>query len=127
MKLFRTYQLAVTFYKATAHLRLPTHLKDQLQRSASSVVLNLAEGSGKQTAAEQRRYFLIAFASVRECQANLVLANLEDSEAAKFRSGWRVQLKIPSKLAFISTIFTMRLADFLGLEIPAIELSLKPV
>ena len=45
---FRTYQHAVSFYRATRQLKLPGHLKDQLERAAASVVLNLAEvASGK--------------------------------------------------------------------------------
>jgi four helix bundle protein len=74
---FRTYTLAVEFYKATRGLKLPVFLRDQLQRAASSVALNLAEGRGKETVADQRRFFSIAFGSVRECQAILTLAELE--------------------------------------------------
>jgi len=44
---FRTYQIAVEFYRLCTAIKLPRHLKDQLQRSASSVALNLAEGSGR--------------------------------------------------------------------------------
>jgi four helix bundle protein len=42
-KNFRTYQLAVEFYRSAKTLQLPRHLKDQLNRASSSVVLNLAE------------------------------------------------------------------------------------
>ena len=52
-------------------LEVPYHLKDQLQRAALSIVLNLAEGSGKRTPADQRRFYSIAFGSLRECQAIL--------------------------------------------------------
>ena len=40
-------------------------------RAASSLVLNLAEGRGCGTKADQRRFFHMAFGSVRECQAIL--------------------------------------------------------
>ena len=46
-KNFRTYQLSVEYYHHAIDLQLPRHLKDQMARAASSVTLNLAEGSGK--------------------------------------------------------------------------------
>jgi four helix bundle protein len=49
----------------------------------SSVALNLAEGRGKASVKEQRRFFRIAMGSVREAQAILQLAELEGTEAWK--------------------------------------------
>ena len=46
---FRTYQLAIQYYRLVKRLELPKHLKDQLLRSSSSIVLNIAEGTGKPT------------------------------------------------------------------------------
>ena len=66
---FRTYQLAVQLYRVSKPLSLPHHLKDQLQRAASSVVLNLAEGSAKPTPKDRLRFYSIAFGSLREIQA----------------------------------------------------------
>ena len=70
---FRTYDLAVEFYRESQTITLARHLKEQLDRAASSVVLNLAEGSGRGSAADQVRFYLIAFGSLRECQAILDL------------------------------------------------------
>jgi four helix bundle protein len=47
MKNFRTYFLAVNFYKQIKCHKLPKNLGDQLERAASSVALNLAEGYGR--------------------------------------------------------------------------------
>ncbi len=69
MKNFRSYQLAVHFYQSVQNITLPKHLKDQLLRASSSIALSLAEGRGKRTLADQKRYFQIAFGSIRECQA----------------------------------------------------------
>ena len=66
---FRTYGLAVQFYRRGPAIEAPAHLKDQLQRAASSIVLNLAEGSAKPTKKDRMRYYAIAFGSVREVQA----------------------------------------------------------
>ena len=78
---FRTYNLAVEFYRLATVLNLPRHLKDQLSRASSSIVLNLAEGSGKATKADQKRIFHIAFGSLRECQAILDLTPKKYSQA----------------------------------------------
>ena len=80
LKNFRTYHLSVALYRSTRTLRLPSHLRSQLDRAASSVTLNLAEGAGRRTTADQRRFFDIAFASVKEVQAILDLANDPSSQ-----------------------------------------------
>ena len=58
--------------------KLPFNLNDQLERAASSIVLNLAEGSAGASAKEKKRFYIIAFASPREAQA---LIDIEDSLA----------------------------------------------
>jgi four helix bundle protein len=83
LKNFRTYQLAIEFHRAARAVRLPGHLRDQLSRAASSVVLNLAEGSGRRTSADQKRFYNIAFASLRESQACLELADGNVSAAVR--------------------------------------------
>ena len=50
----------------------------QLLRASSSVALNLAEGSGKPDPKEQRRFYGIAFGSLRECQGIISIENLRD-------------------------------------------------
>ena len=62
-------------------LKLPRELREQLARAASSIALNLAEGRGKPTRADQLRFFHIALGSLRECQAILVLGELTTSAA----------------------------------------------
>ena len=83
MRNFRTFNLAADFYRVARTLKLPRELREQLVRAASSVALNLAEGRGKPTRADQLRFFHIAFGSLRECQAVLILAELEASAAFK--------------------------------------------
>ena len=65
----RSYKLAVDFYRIAKGVELPGYLKDQLRRAASSVALNLSEGTGKRSFADRGRFFLIAMGSIRECQA----------------------------------------------------------
>ena len=81
MRNFRTFDLAVAFYRLVSTLSPKGALKEQLDRAASSIVLNLGEGRGKPSVKDQKRFFAIAFGSVRECQAILILAQLEESSA----------------------------------------------
>jgi len=69
LKNFRTYQLSVEFYHECLKVKLPSYLQDQLLRASSSVALNLAEGYGKLTRKDQRKFFHQSFGSLRECQA----------------------------------------------------------
>ncbi len=81
MRDFRCYQLSVRFYHLCQDLCLPKHLRDQLHRAASSISLTLAEGRGKRTLADQKRFFQMAFGSIRECQAVFDLhPNAADAE-----------------------------------------------
>jgi len=83
MKNFRTYDLAVSFYRTTKELELKGDARDQLQRASRSIILNLAEGRARRTLKDQLRFFNIAMGSLRESQALLELENLAHHEATK--------------------------------------------
>ena len=70
---FRTYQLAIQFYRRCQEVRAPGFLKNQLVRAAGSVALNLSEGTAKATAKDRQRFYGIALGSLRECQTALEL------------------------------------------------------
>ena len=72
-KSFRTYNLAKTFYKACQSLKVRGTARNQLDRAALSIPLNLAEGRGRRTLTEQKRFFQIAYGSAEECKAILDL------------------------------------------------------
>ncbi len=80
---FRTYDLALKFYRRLPNIDAPVHLKDQLNRAASSIILNLAEGSGKPTKRDRTKFYAIAFGSIREVQAltDILNCNAETKEA----------------------------------------------
>ena len=68
------YRCAMEFIATAAmlHDQLPkgfAHLGDQLRRASLSVPLNIAEGSGKSSLQERRRFFEIARSSALECSA----------------------------------------------------------
>jgi len=70
----RVYQRALTFAEQVSALtasfsRLHWYLRDQLNRASLSIALNIAESSGRVTAADQRRFLVMARGSVHECVA----------------------------------------------------------
>jgi four helix bundle protein len=71
--------------------RLPRgrgHLADQLTRASTSIVLNLAEGAGKLSKADKRRYYLTARGSATESAALLdVCLRLRLIGEAEYRAG----------------------------------------
>ena len=57
LKNFRTYNLAKDFYKDCEKINCKAHIKDQLSRASLSVVLNIAEGSGKASPKDRARFY----------------------------------------------------------------------
>ncbi len=72
---FVAYQLSLELYRKCENVSAPHHLKDQLNRASLSVCLNLAEGSGKPSWKEKRRFYGIALGSCRETEALLGILN----------------------------------------------------
>ncbi|NMC61908.1 MAG: four helix bundle protein, partial [SAR324 cluster bacterium] len=53
-------------------------------------------GRGKDSRKDQLRFFSIARGSLRECQAILILANLEDSEAWELLDKTAAETSLPN-------------------------------
>ena len=70
--------------------KLDNYVKDQLGRASFSVILNIAEGSGKFSKPDRRNYFVTSRGSVFECVAILdILAEqqiIQDDELTKLMS-----------------------------------------
>ncbi|MEP7136853.1 MAG: four helix bundle protein [Chloroflexota bacterium] len=84
MKDFRTlkvwekaHALTLTIYKATEGFPKQElySLTNQIQRAAVSIPANIAEGCGKDSDAELKRYFTIAMGSASELEYLLLLAH----------------------------------------------------
>jgi four helix bundle protein len=72
----KAHELTLAIYEATREF--PKHeiygVTSQIQRAAVSVPTNIAEGCGKDSDAELKRYFLIAMGSSSELEYLLLLA-----------------------------------------------------
>ncbi len=64
----RVYEQAIELYRETKRTALPSFLKLQAVRAASSVALNLAEGYGKPTDRDRARFFAIALGRCEKCK-----------------------------------------------------------
>lgn len=98
------YRLALDFLVFAHEVieRLPRgrgHLCDQLARACTSIVLNLAEGAGKHSKADKRRYYLSARGSATESAALLdVLARLTLLDEAGHKVGKEMLVRVVSML-----------------------------
>jgi len=78
------YQIGLDYVDATYELtnRFPRsenlNLRSQLERAATSVVLNIAEGSTGQTDPEQARFLGLSIRSLMECVACLDMVERRD-------------------------------------------------
>ncbi|MFN7160374.1 MAG: four helix bundle protein [Candidatus Gracilibacteria bacterium] len=78
---FPVYQKAEVYYTDILQIllqpRIDKNLKSQLRRASLSIVLNIAEGSGKFTKNDKKNFYIIAKGSVNECIAILRILLIE--------------------------------------------------
>ncbi len=102
------YQLALDFLVFADEIveQLPRgrgHLADQLFRAATSIVLNIAEGAGKFSKPDKRRYYLSSTGSATECAAILdVCLRLRLLAPDRHTDGKKVLERIASMLIKLS-------------------------
>lgn len=98
------YHLALDFLLFANEVieRLPrgrSHLCDQFTRASTSIVLNLAEGAGKHSKPDKRRYYLTARGSATESAALLdICLKLKLLDESGHQAGREMIVRIVSML-----------------------------
>ncbi len=98
------YQRAIEFFAVAALILhdLPSghhSLADQLRRASVSVPVNIAEGVGRMSDADQRRHYGIARGSAMECAAILsVCGILEIASTERLQEGRALLVRVVSML-----------------------------
>ena len=83
-----------------------SHLADQFTRASISIVLNLAEGAGKHSKPDKRRYYLTARGSATESAALLdVCWRLKLLEEGKQMAGKEMLVRVVSMLVKLAQSF----------------------
>ena len=100
------YQKGIRLVKELANL-MPNWpgratLKDQAERAAISAILNLAEGCGKTTVKDRRKFFAISRGSIQEFSACIDIAHslnlLSNPQYAYFQNELLSMVKMVSRL-----------------------------
>src|SRR6056297_668488 len=78
--------------------RLNPTIKDQLRRASYSIMLNIAEGSGRFTNPDKRNFYVIARGSVFECVAIFDLMKETEGLSDKQHSNFYNKLEELSKM-----------------------------
>ena len=95
------YRAALDFAALASRVRVtPASLRDQIERASASVVLNLAEGVGRTSVADQAHFFAIARGSALECAAVLDLLHARGNLGpATHREGRALLVRIVQMLS----------------------------
>jgi len=102
------YHLSLDFLVFADHLAktLPpsrNQLSEQLSRASTAIVLNLAEGAGKQSKLDKRRHFLSASGSANESAALLdVCARLSLLDRTGHNAGKQLLVGVVSMLVTLA-------------------------
>ena len=104
---FEAYQLAIAFTDIALQLMddLPagqSSLRDQLRRAAFSIPLNIAEGTGRNSQTDRKRFYAIARGSAMECAAVCdIIALIDKKFVPRTEAG---KQKLQSVVSILSTV-----------------------
>jgi len=77
-----------------------SYVKDQLRRASVSVVINIAEGSGKFSKADKRNFYTIARGSTYECVSLFDIISEEEQISKEQFQDFYQKLETVSKMLF---------------------------
>ncbi len=80
--------------------QIDNYLRDQLKRASISIVINIAEGSGKFSKADKKNFYTISRGSVYECASLLELLFDENCIEKEKYNYFKSNYEIISKMLF---------------------------
>ena len=96
------YKLAKSYYsdvnKLIAKTACSRSIQNQLERASLSILLNIAEGTGRSTNRDKRRFYVMARGSVFECAAVIDILKEENQIAKEDFASFYVRLEELSKM-----------------------------
>ena len=107
------YAVALDFHSHIAGLaaqRGQAHLRDQLARASLSIVLNIAEGSGRVAPGDKGRFYAIARGSACECAAILDVIERSDGLPLNGRIARSLLVRIVQMLTRLGASMRVRSA-----------------
>ena len=101
---FNVYIKSEHYYSVILNIisntKIDKNIKDQLKRASLSIVLNIAEGSGKYTKKDKKNFYIISRGSVNECVAILRILNIENKISKEnFNKTYEYLLEIAKMLS----------------------------
>ena len=79
---------------------LPVYIRNQYGRANLSIMLNLAEGSGRSTNKDRKNFFIIARGSVFECVAIIDLLLAQNEVSLQFHEELKSSYEEISRMIF---------------------------
>ncbi|HMQ46917.1 MAG TPA: four helix bundle protein [Saprospiraceae bacterium] len=79
-------------------VQIDVYLKDQLKRATLSAALNLAEGTGRVSSADKKRFYVIARSSIFESVAILQVMESTGNVSREIYDDWYGQYETVSKM-----------------------------
>jgi four helix bundle protein len=80
--------------------QIDSYLRDQLKRALISIVINIAEGSGKFSKADKRNFYTISRGSVYECASLLELLVDENCIGKEKYEDFKSKYEIVSRMLY---------------------------
>ncbi len=78
--------------------KIDSYLRDQLKRASISIVINIAEGSGRYTKADKRNFYIISRGSVYECVSLFDIIKDENQITKELFQNFYLKLEEISKM-----------------------------
>lgn len=97
-KAFAANQIVYRFLKTNK--TIPGYAKDQLGRASLSIMLNIAEGSGKFTNKDRRNFYVTARGSAFECASLATFLHKEDELPNELASNLLANYEEISRMLF---------------------------